>query len=781
MSSSSSSWSEEAQFTATLNAIKAPSGSKIRRIAELAVEHSRHYKHIVYAVERLIRKAHSTPQTIAGLYCIDAIVRHSRHSHSQQQPDVYVARFSQRLAELLLDVVERCGNEGKQAIRKLCKTWKARSVFDSELLDRMLEEVGEEGEEDEEGTEEERDRRRKEQAETDSEDEGDERKRPEPAVRPSAHPPPQRPPAATVLPPSQPAMLSQQHQPHQQLNNTYYAPPPTSTGPLLPTPPQPSTAYGWQQQQQQPSYPPPPAAAKLPSYAAFLGDDDDEEDDDDDRVHKMRQRLEAEKLKLSQPTPPTQPPPPPTAPPQPPAQPPPAQTSTGMGGQSASEYEQKRSRFGAPKSRDEVEAAMAAQGGPADGHTDFHRTPSNSFSPPVSSPYSAAPVAPPSYAPPPQPSSSYDSRPRHAHSNSSQHPGLQLSSDQSNCPPGLTRVLSTVLFIGHGKLETSSASLTDWLSTLTSLCQPHGQLAAIRYVPTAGAHFATFATRGQAEAAVVALQRQRVLDRELKVGWGKSKGLEIQRFDSDTGDGFVDVREAERVRLEVWPGQVRSVAELMREQAEQRTRGGSSDGVERGLPPSTKPLAGFSPPQHYQPPPSIAASAQPFSPPSAAGSARLPFHHPSRPPPVYEPPPSAAPSPKPGPSPSVAAFLASVLPPTAGNPATQSYPPVHAPVQQQHIASSMQQPPLLSYPSNAQYLPPSVNHSMPYPSAAAPYVPPPASYPQNGHGNGSGSGSGGVSDPWEARKRLRWDEGQQSYQAQQQQQQVHGAGGYPPY
>ena len=788
-SGSSSSWAEEAQFTATLNAIKAPSGSKIKRIAELAVEHTRHYKHVVYAVERLIRKSQSTPATIAGLYCIDAIVRHSRHSHSSSQPDVYVTRFSQHLAELLLDVVERCGTEGKDAIRKLCKTWKARAVFDRELIDRMLDEVGDE-EADEEGTEEERDRKRRAQAETDSEEESEEKKRPEPVVRAPAQPPLPRPRTATVPPSSQPALLPH---PSEQHNNVYY--PPSLAAPLLPTPSQPPHTYGWQQQQQQQSaYPPQPATTqlptRLPSYAALLGDEDDDDEDDEDRIHRQRQRLEAEKLKLSQPPQPTLPtqPPPRTPPPQPPPQPSSTQPSTGDSGHSAYEYEQKRSRFGAPKSRDEVEAAMAAQGGPADGYrepyraqpsTDFDRTPSNSFSPHVPSPPSS--VAPsPSYAPSPPSTSSFDSRPRYSQHNSSTHPGLQLSSDQSNCPPGVIRVISTVLFIGHGKLETSSASPADWLATLTSLCQPHGQLAAIRYVPTAGAHFATFGTRGQAEAAVVVLQRQRVLDRELKLGWGKSRGVEIQRFDSETGVGFVEAREAERARLELWTERERGVSELMREQTEQRVRGFSAEGNERGFPSATQPAPpSFSPPQHYQPPPTAAAASQPFSSPATAELGRLPFHHPSRPPPAYDSALSAAaPSPKTGPSPSVAAFLASVLPPTAPTSATPSYAPSHAPLQQQQVAAAPSHQPLMPYPGHMQYPPPSAAiHPMPY-------VPAPASYSQNRPGGENGV----MSDPWEARKRLRWDEGQQNYQQQQlQQQQLQqaayggGSGGYPPY
>ena len=786
---SSSSWAEEAQFTATLNGIKAPSGSKIKRIAELAVEHSRHYKHIVYAVERLVRKAHSTPQTIAGLYCIDAIVRHSRHSHSSQQPDVYVVRFSQHLAELLLDVVERCGHDGKEVIRKLCRTWRTRGVFDSELLDRMLDEVGDE-EADEEGTEEERDRKRKEQqAETDSEDEGDERKGPEPAIRQTAQPPPPRPRSATVPPPSQPGAPPQPHQPTQQQHAAYY--PPQTTAPLLPTPPQLSNPVHARPQPQQSAYPPAPAAAltgpaKVPSYAAFLGDDDDEDDDDDgnadDRMHKMRQRLEAEKLKLSQPThpiQPTQPPPPPTPAQQPP-QPPPSQSL--MSGQSGYEYEQKRSRFGAPKSRNDVEAAMAAHGGPADGGfeqyrpmpptaAELHRSPSNSFSTSMSSPPSAATLPSP-YAPPPPPASSFDTRPRHVHSGSmSSHPGLQLSSNQSDCPPGLSRVVSTVLFIGHGKLETSSASLADWMTSLTSLCQPHGQLAAIRYVPSAGAHFATFATRGQAEAAVIALHRTRVLDRELKLGWGKSKGgIQIQQFDNDTGEALVGMGEA--ARLEMWSDRVRSVSDLVREQGEQRSRGGSADSLERGPAATPAGIPGFSPPAQY--PPQLPASAQPFSPPSMTEVSRSPFHHPSRPPPAYEPAPvAAAPPVRSGPSPSVAAFLASVLPPAAATTASPSFPPTQAAVLQQN-AGPPQQAALLAYPSNTQYPPPT--HPAPYAATVAPYVPPPAAYAQNGHG----SGGGAVSDPWEARKRLRWDDGQQSY-TQQQQQQMHGSnGGYPP-
>ena len=37
----SSSWAEEAEFTAFLNAIKAPSGSKIKKVAEMAFQQSR--------------------------------------------------------------------------------------------------------------------------------------------------------------------------------------------------------------------------------------------------------------------------------------------------------------------------------------------------------------------------------------------------------------------------------------------------------------------------------------------------------------------------------------------------------------------------------------------------------------------------------------------------------------------------------------------------------------------------------------------------------------------
>ena len=775
-----------------LSSIKAPSGSKIKRVAELAVEHSRHYKHVVHAVERLVRKAHSPPQTVAGLYCIDAIVRHSRHSHSSAQPDVYVMRFSQHLAELLLDVVERCGQDGKDAIRKLCNTWKARSVFDAELLSRMLDEVGA-AEAEEEGTEEERDRRRREQqqAETDSEDEKDEKKRPEPTVRRTAPPPP-RPPTAAIPPPSQ---LSAQPQHTQHPNGSQY-PSPYSAPPLLPTPPQPANAYAWQQQQQhqpqqqqqqqypyQAAYQPPPAPTHAPvggapSYAAFLGGDDDDDDADnggDDRLHRMRQRLEAEKLKLSQPPPAAQPPPQAMPPPQPQPQPPPIQPPAAMNGQGGYEYEQKRSRFGAPKSRDEVQAAMATQNGPVDVYreqhqqppaTDHNRSSPTSSSPPVYQPPTAAP------APPPQ---SYDARPppRQFQHNSPHHPGLQLSSDQSNCPPGLARVLTTVLFIGHGKLETSSTSLTDWSSTLTALCQPHVQLVAMRYVANAGAHFATFATRGQAEAAVVAMQRQRVLDRELRLGWGKSKGMDIQQFDSDAGDGLVDAREAEMARLEVWPARAKSVAELMREQTEQRTRSNSSNGAERGSPTTAQSPSGFSSPQHYQSSPQATPASQPFSPSSAAGSARPSFHYLSRPPPVYEPPPSAAPSPKPGPSPSVAAFLASVLPPATPSAAAHSYAPPPSAPQANYANPPQQQQQQYAhpqYPANMPYVPPPSNQQLSYPGVAMPYVPPAVSYPQNGH-KGDANGSDVAADPWEARKRMRWDEGQQGYQPQQPQQQ----------
>ena len=223
-------------------------------------------------------------------------------------------------------------------------------------------------------------------------------------------------------------------------------------------------------------------------------------------------------------------------------------------------------------------------------------------------------------------------------------------------------------------------------------------------------------------------------------------------------------------RLEVWPAREKSVAELMREQTEQRTRSNSSNGADRS--PS-----GFSSPHQYQSSPAAMTAGQPFSPSSAAGSARPSFHHPSRPPPVYEPPPSAAPSPKPGPSPSVAAFLASVLPPATSSSATQSYAPVPsaAPTNYTNPAQQQQQQYAhLQYAANMPYVPPPSNQQLSYSGAAMPYVPPAVSYPQNGQGGDSGNGV--ATDPWEARKRMRWDEGQQGFQSQQQQQQrVYGA------
>ena len=591
-SSSGSGWPEEAEFTSFLSSLKAPSGSKIKRVAEMALAHPRYYKHVVYAVERLIRKSTQPGQVLAALYCIDAICRYSRSKLGAK--DAYAPRFALHLAECLLDVIERHGKEGKDVIRKLCRTWKERGVFDRDLMDRMLEEVGGAEEKDDDDADNDTARRRA-ARDTDSDSASDdERKQPEHSAHkkpPAAaslpsrssssaaatsrggFPPPstssvvgadprmqdprrsQQPPptASPSYPPSQQPTPYAQHiqppplppPPPTPPPNPYaqyppnYPPPPHSAYPpaqspgLAPSPlgyppalppgwPQPPAGFpvpGYPPQQPASAPPPPPPASASARFFAFGDDDDDEDEDDEQRVEKQKQRLEAEKQRLAARDAPRPPPPVPAPVPAPsapfPSQPPPSvpihRYEDGVAGsgdrylppphphpydQQHSLQERRDERFDhpppppPPPPRDDRHDAPRARPGPSFG---FSRSPGQV--------------------------------------------DFQLSPDQAGCPPGLYRIISTVLFVGHGKLDPATAA--EWGPLVTALCSPFGVVCGLKHVPNAGAHFVSFNTRGEAERAMVALHKKETGGRILKIGWARGVQVDKERFDNDRGVGYV--------------------------------------------------------------------------------------------------------------------------------------------------------------------------------------------------------------------------------------------------
>ena len=219
---------------------------------------------------------------------------------------------------------------------------------------------------------------------------------------------------------------------------------------------------------------------------------------------------------------------------------------------------------------------------------------------------------------------------------------FQLSPDQQDCPPGALRVISTVLFIGHGKLE--PAQVAEWTALVRVLCEPFGAVGTVKYNGTAGAHFVSFGTRAEAEAAMPTLHRRELNGRHLKVGWARGLGVDKERFDTERGVGFVQERAVEGAT--VWEGRVRSAAELL---GESRRPPPPSAGMAEGRAP---------PPPVWASPPGFAATPSPpttpFSPPAVSyspvvgkadvgGGSRPPlFHHPSRAPPVVAPAPPAA-------------------------------------------------------------------------------------------------------------------------------------------
>ena len=98
-----SDWSGSGEFVSLLSALSKPSRVKIHNIAEFAsAAADRHYKSVVYYVERELKHSKSTSHTIAIMYAIDAICRLSASkAQARHRTDQLTNRFASRIADAL--------------------------------------------------------------------------------------------------------------------------------------------------------------------------------------------------------------------------------------------------------------------------------------------------------------------------------------------------------------------------------------------------------------------------------------------------------------------------------------------------------------------------------------------------------------------------------------------------------------------------------------------------------------------------------------------------------
>lgn len=111
----------------SLYELKPPiSKKKIVDITKAAMKAIKFYKHIVFCVEKFLTKC-KADYKIPGLYCIDSIIRQSRHQFKDK--DVFGPRFAINMATTLSNLLS-CKNDDKPKVVRVLNLWRSHGVFD---------------------------------------------------------------------------------------------------------------------------------------------------------------------------------------------------------------------------------------------------------------------------------------------------------------------------------------------------------------------------------------------------------------------------------------------------------------------------------------------------------------------------------------------------------------------------------------------------------------------------------------------------------------------------
>ncbi|VDM42640.1 unnamed protein product [Toxocara canis] len=111
----------------SLYELKPPiSKKKIVDITKAAMKAIKFYKHIVFCVEKFLIKC-KADYKIPGLYCIDSIIRQSRHQFKDK--DVFGPRFAINMAATLSNLLN-CKSDDKPKVVRVLNLWRSHGVFD---------------------------------------------------------------------------------------------------------------------------------------------------------------------------------------------------------------------------------------------------------------------------------------------------------------------------------------------------------------------------------------------------------------------------------------------------------------------------------------------------------------------------------------------------------------------------------------------------------------------------------------------------------------------------
>jgi hypothetical protein len=115
-------------------------------------------------------------------------------------------------------------------------------------------------------------------------------------------------------------------------------------------------------------------------------------------------------------------------------------------------------------------------------------------------------------------------------------PGFHLAMDEAaseGVPPGLARVLSTVLCVRNTPQEPDLQRSAFVETLLRRMYEPFGVIQQIRVMSQFS--FVKFDHRANAERAMVETEGAFFEGRSLEIKWGRGQGIEKDDFDQDTG------------------------------------------------------------------------------------------------------------------------------------------------------------------------------------------------------------------------------------------------------
>ncbi|VDK80471.1 unnamed protein product [Litomosoides sigmodontis] len=111
------------------------SKKKIVDITKAAMKAIKYYKHVVFGVEKFLMKC-KAEYKIPGLYCIDSIIRQSRHQFKEK--DVFGPRFAINMQATLSNLLN-CKADDKLKVVRVLNLWKSHEIFDRAKLRPWLE------------------------------------------------------------------------------------------------------------------------------------------------------------------------------------------------------------------------------------------------------------------------------------------------------------------------------------------------------------------------------------------------------------------------------------------------------------------------------------------------------------------------------------------------------------------------------------------------------------------------------------------------------------------